>query len=408
MIDSLLKGEPAGIPLRLAESLNLRFSSGVWRIESRSGSIEGRELAILIIRLFAFPQTVEQAISQAEALGVSSELHREFYGLITEMLRFGILVSAQGSTSSLSKRRGSFDGADVHVRMLNDTARTFAFREAIKATVKTGDVVLDIGSGTGVLALFAAQAGAKKVYAIERSPVMASLARKFAERNGFADRIEVIEGNSTYVEVPEKADVVIAELIGNDPLSERLLPVLMDACQRHTIESPRLIPSKLLIYAIPVEVEESHFSSLDQLQNWRSAVCNLGLRVAPEWNSDSPAPTCDTWVLPQNSGGWRELSEPQELVSLDLRSIKSDMIATRRTMRFDRDGLFNAILICFSLEVAAGIAISTIPDAAARCNHWLVRIWRSPKQFSVSKGQRIEIDYSFDRTVHSQFHVRET
>lgn len=96
---------------------------------------------------------------------------------------------------------------------LHDTARTRLWKEAIEQTVKPGDVVIDAGSGTGILGLFAAKAGAKKVYCIELHPRFVKLITHLAERNGMQDVIEVIHGDATKVELPEQADVLICELL---------------------------------------------------------------------------------------------------------------------------------------------------------------------------------------------------
>ena len=88
---------------------------------------------------------------------------------------------------------------DFHHSMLSDGNRTNAFLNAILRTVSAGDVVVDIGCGTGVLSLFACLAGARKVFAIEQGPVL-DVAREIAEANGYADRIEFLAGWSTEVE----------------------------------------------------------------------------------------------------------------------------------------------------------------------------------------------------------------
>ena len=72
---------------------------------------------------------------------------------------------------------------EVHRTMICDRVRTDAFRRAIDAVVRPGDVVLDVGAGTGLLSLFAARAGASRVYAVEQTTV-AVLAQELAAANG--------------------------------------------------------------------------------------------------------------------------------------------------------------------------------------------------------------------------------
>ena len=76
-------------------------------------------------------------------------------------------------------------------------------------------VVLDVGTGTGVLSIWAAKAGAKKVYAIEADPLSAAKAREAVASAGFSDVVEVVEGISTHVTLPEKVDVLISETVGS-------------------------------------------------------------------------------------------------------------------------------------------------------------------------------------------------
>jgi len=87
--------------------------------------------------------------------------------------------------------KDSFGSPYLHERMLLDKIRCDAYREAIQGTVKPGDVVVDLGAGTGLLSFFAAQAGARHVYAIEMSGI-AEVAAELIEANGFRDRITLI------------------------------------------------------------------------------------------------------------------------------------------------------------------------------------------------------------------------
>src|SRR3954451_9968379 len=97
-----------------------------------------------------------------------------------------------------------------HRGMLADVERVDRYREAIHATVQPGDVVVDIGSGTGLLAYFACQAGARRVYAIEAGPVIA-LAREVCRDNGFEDRVVFIHEHSARASLSELADVLVTE-----------------------------------------------------------------------------------------------------------------------------------------------------------------------------------------------------
>ncbi|MFA6797581.1 MAG: 50S ribosomal protein L11 methyltransferase, partial [Candidatus Paceibacterota bacterium] len=85
---------------------------------------------------------------------------------------------------------------------LIDEKRTISFSSAIKKTVKKGDVVVDMGTGTGILAMFAADAGAKKVYAIEIDKRNIKTLRSNFLLNGYNNIIEIIEGDVRKVKIP--------------------------------------------------------------------------------------------------------------------------------------------------------------------------------------------------------------
>ena len=73
-------------------------------------------------------------------------------------------------------------------RMIKDPVRFHAYMEALRRTVKPGSVVLDMGTGPGIMALLACRFGARKVYAVEPEPII-QVAREIAISNGFADRL---------------------------------------------------------------------------------------------------------------------------------------------------------------------------------------------------------------------------
>ena len=109
---------------------------------------------------------------------------------------------------------------------LFDTKRTQNFLKAIQSTVKRGDVVVDAGSGSGVLGLFAARAGAKKVYCIEASHRFIEIIKKNAALNGFASVVKVIHGDATKIKMPQRVDVIICELLSTGLFYEPEIQVI--------------------------------------------------------------------------------------------------------------------------------------------------------------------------------------
>src|SRR3990167_1146571 len=96
---------------------------------------------------------------------------------------------------------------------LLDTRRTIALKNAIESVVKPGDIVMDVGTGSGILAMFAAGVGAKKVYAVEITPDIAEFARTNVRVNNLSDTVEVITADIKNFNFPRNADVLVMELM---------------------------------------------------------------------------------------------------------------------------------------------------------------------------------------------------
>ena len=125
------------------------------------------------------------------------------------------------------------DAALSLLRRRDDTTRTEAYRKAIQE-VAHGKVVLDIGTGAlALLAIFAAEAGASRVYAIEANAQACAKARQTVEERGLSHVVHVVEGLSTSVVLPERVDVITHEILGEIASIEGAPFVIRDAQQRY-------------------------------------------------------------------------------------------------------------------------------------------------------------------------------
>jgi precorrin-6B methylase 2 len=148
-----------------------------------------------------------------------------------------------------------YDSSDVHRLLVEDRVRTRAFRDSILATVREGMTVLDVGAGSGILSLFAAQAGARAVYAVERAPGAAALARALVDRNGLSRVITVIESAMETAHLPEPVDVIVSEWLGVYGVDANMLAPVLLARDRWLRPGGALIPSSVTAWLAPVAHE---------------------------------------------------------------------------------------------------------------------------------------------------------
>jgi predicted RNA methylase len=154
-----------------------------------------------------------------------------------------------------------WSNTDFPYMCLKDEVRTTAFRDAIRAVVRPGDVVVDVGAGTGILSFFAAEAGAAEVHAVEIDPVSAAALRRSIELNPHvADRVRVVEGDAAAADLPHGVDVVLAEIIETGMLDEQQVPVLNALRRRGVITAAtRLLPATYVTTLELVDADHRYY-----------------------------------------------------------------------------------------------------------------------------------------------------
>ena len=134
-----------------------------------------------------------------------------------------------------------------HIPMMNDDPRNQAYKDALVTTINEDTQVLEIGAGSGLLAMLAAQSGTKKrITTCEMTPVIASVAKEIIELNGFDNSVKVIAKASKDISIgedlTEKADLIVSEVISNEFLGEGVLDTVEDAKKRLLVPGGRMIP----------------------------------------------------------------------------------------------------------------------------------------------------------------------
>ena len=151
---------------------------------------------------------------------------------------------------------GQFIPLAYHFNMLADDARMAAFKDAIEHTVSSGQVVLELGGGTGVLSFFAAQTAAS-VICVERNPELAEQAQKLLQANASGTRVTVVQADAFDYLPPVPVNVVICEMLHAGMLREKQLAVIQSFKTRYLQQYgpplPSFIPEAFFLAVQPVQ-----------------------------------------------------------------------------------------------------------------------------------------------------------
>src|SRR4051812_86647 len=205
----------------------------------------------------------------------------------------------------------SYGDLSVHRWMLRDAIRNDSFRRALSEVVKPGATVLDLGAGTGILSIFAAAAGARRVYAVERTGT-AEVARKMVERNGYTDVIQVIESNVEDANLPEKVDVLVSEWMGGFGVDENMLAPLVIARNRWLKPGGVIVPGRVTALLAPAQMSEFDGS----VAHWRSKPHGVDMEVIARMSTQETYHT-QAYLEPGDL-----LAEPQIMWSHDPHTVK--------------------------------------------------------------------------------------
>lgn len=265
-----------------------------------------------------------------------------------------------------------------HGAMLADAVRMDAYEAALRAAVRPGCVVLDIGTGTGMMALLACRMGARRVYAVDPGDSI-HLARAAARAAGFADRIEFIQGLSTEVTLPERADVVVSDLRGVLPLFEQHLPSVIDARERLLAPGGVMIPQRDTLLAAPVEAPEAHDAIVSP---WGEHARGFDLAAARRSG-------VNTWGKAR-FGPAQLVAAPRAWATLDYRTLRTPDVRGTLAWTAARAARAHGAAAWFHAELAEGIGFTTEPGATETIYGGAFFPW--PEPVDLAEGDEVAME----------------
>jgi len=247
---------------------------------------------------------------------------------------------------------------------------------------------LDVGCGTGILCMFAAQAGARQVIGIDCSSIV-NQAKMIVEKNGFGDVITLIKGKVEEVELPvDKVDIIISEWMGYFLIYENMLQTVLHARDKWLKPTGLMFPNKATLYFCGIEDRDYK----EQKIHWWENVYGFDMSCIKEIAMQEPLVD----VVEAHS----VVTDSHPVLTLDV--MKAKATDTTFTSKFkltaSRNDMIHALVAYFDIHFTLGdniVSFSTGPLSAY--THWKQTVFYTRDVFSVYRGEVIEGSISCDR-----------
>ena len=264
----------------------------------------------------------------------------------------------------------SYSHIGIHREMIGDAARTGAYLKALEghADELKDKVVLDVGCGTGILSMFAARAGARKVYAVDASGITRHT-KRLVKENGFEDVIEVITARMEEVtkeDIPEPVDCVVSEWMGYALFFESMLPSVVHARDAFMRPDGLVLPNVADV-RVALLSDEKRYD--DGVAFWDDVYgfdfSSLAAQTKRDWSSDPPVATVDASCIVSDQEG--ALVVRVDCAKVPLRDLYRPMAGDVRLVA-SRDCVAHGLCLWFDVDFYGRAFLSTSPSAQK--THW--------------------------------------
>lgn len=245
--------------------------------------------------------------------------------------------------------------------MVSDRFRTEVFAKAIAEAVQPGAQVLDVGTGTGILAMLAAKAGAAQVNAIDQSDI-SQTAANLVKANDLKDKVRVLAGPAADLQLDEKVDLLMSEWLGHIGFVENMLPDVLAARDQNLKPGGKMLPADVDVILAPLD--DPILYGWEGPGYWREPAYGLDFSSLEKIELGQGR-TSQIRIDPAGL-----LADGQSMVKLDLATCKPEEAWALGELRFTakRHGVLNGFACWFRSKLSESVTLDTGPHEPE--THW--------------------------------------
>ncbi len=250
-----------------------------------------------------------------------------------------------------------------------DEVRLTVFKKGISDAVNKGDMVLDLGTGTGVLSFFALDAGAERVYSVDSAKII-DVGRRSAKKKGIT-QIEFLRNDIRDLSIP-KVDCIVSELLGMEIVDEGMMEKIRMA-KRFLKKDGKIIPHKVEIVISPVETSEV---GLGFWKDMHGIDYSIVQKVPDKLRNFDSGP------------GTKRLAEDKIVYSIDMNDPPKH-IDVETEFIISKPGVFTGCLMYFNAWLSDNVVLSTSPEEPQ--THWKQIFIPFQERVDMSTGDKIHL-----------------
>jgi len=270
------------------------------------------------------------------------------------------------------KNAKAFSDLYEHEKMLADMVRVSNYYKAIKRYIKEGDVVIDLGTGTGILSFFSAQQKPSKIYAIDHSNFI-DVAKIIAEHNDMTN-VQFVRINSRNFTSKEKVDVILHEQMGDNLFDENMIENILDLKQRLLKSTGRIMPGKFEVFLEPVCIKKDYKVPF----LWENHINGVDFDFIKNMSLIDKYKSADytiKWL--ENSAFDYFMCDPKPILSFDLNYLKSKNDIPK-IINISKKVIYSGMMdgLCFYFRVIFDEEINFGTSPLHTNTHWGNRLFR--------------------------------